>query len=153
MASPNITAKLLAELKSTSSDEVFKWPSDLELEEISFQDNQSKSKSSHKISSNQLKGLLAEALVCKYLKSKSWQLLFHREKMVHGEVDLVFENEKKVVFIEVKTLHNDWMSFERVSKKQIQRLKLNLLHYKTHKEKVFTIAFVSSQGQIKFVID
>ncbi len=58
-----------------------------------------------------------------------WQCLAHRKKLFFGEVDLILQKEEHILLIEVKSLHNEWMAFERIQHKQIQNLIRNKVVY------------------------
>ena len=81
---------------------------------------------------NQKKGLLAELHVKNYLISRGYECLFHRVKTPIAEIDLVFRKGQKIILIEVKCLDQSWRSFDRISKKQIQKLQNNCLYIQNH---------------------
>lgn len=49
------------------------------------------------------KGTAGEQLVAKWLRSQGWQLLHHRWHCRWGELDLIAQSAKELVFVEVKT--------------------------------------------------
>lgn len=63
------------------------------------------------------------------LQSQGWELQFQRLVTPIAEIDLIFQKGNEVRLIEVKTLDNPWRSFERISKKQIHKLKSNQLYF------------------------
>lgn len=68
-------------------------------------------------------------------------------------MDLVFQKDNLIHFVEVKTLHNVWMSFERIKPDQLQRLQRNRIHYsyKTKNKIDLKIVFVNPLGGIEII--
>ncbi len=105
--------------------------------------------------SNSERGLWAEKIVHDFLVVKKWILISERHKYKYGEIDFIFQRDQKIAIIEVKYLHNPWMSFERISNEQLQRLKNNFLNlrqtkFKSYEVKLF-LCFVDQYGKIEWV--
>lgn len=47
-------------------------------------------------------GVVAETLACNYMRMKGYRKLEQRYKTKYGEIDLIFEKDKMLVFCEVK---------------------------------------------------
>jgi Holliday junction resolvase-like predicted endonuclease len=104
--------------------------------------------------SNSERGLWAEAVVNHFLISKKWEIISERKKYKFGEIDLVVRRSNCVALIEVKYLHNAWMSFERIQQKQIERLQKNYLYlsngeFRNYKMQLVA-GFVCSSKKIKW---
>lgn len=80
-------------------------------------------------SKNLSKGETSEKIVKQYFLHQGFDFLFQRQKLKYAEVDLAFKKKNAIYFIEVKSLHNPWMSFERLGQKQRKRLLQNLVYY------------------------
>lgn len=63
------------------------------------------------------------------LQSRKWELQFQRFVTHIAEIDLIFQQGNEIRLIEVKTLDDPWRSFERISGRQIQKLKMNRLYF------------------------
>lgn len=105
--------------------------------------------------SNSERGLWAEKTVFDFLVRKKWVLISERQKYKYGEIDFIFQREQKVAIIEVKYLHNPWMSFQRLSNEQLLRLKNNFLNlrqtkFKSYDVKLF-LCFVDRNQRIEWV--
>ncbi len=124
-----------------------------------YQSTENHSAELKNLSPNQLshvqRGLWAENIVEKFLVQKKWHIISKRKKYKFGEIDLVVKREDRVTLIEVKYLHNEWMSFERIHRKQIDRLKRNYIfltngEFKNYKTQLMA-GFVSHSKTIKWV--
>lgn len=51
---------------------------------------------------NKIKGNIGELNVCKYLKSKKYKILETNFTLPYGEIDIIAQIKKTIVFIEVK---------------------------------------------------
>lgn len=105
--------------------------------------------------SNSERGLWAEKTVHEFLRAKNWVLVSERQKYKYGEIDFIFQRDQHVAIIEVKYLHNPWMSFQRISNEQLQRLKNNFLNlrqtkFKSNEVKLF-LCFVDRYRKIEWV--
>ncbi len=105
--------------------------------------------------SNSQRGLWAEKNVHDFLIAKKWILVSERQKYQYGEIDFIFQRDDQVAIIEVKYLHNPWMSFQRLSSGQLQRLRnnfFNLRHtkFKNYEVKLF-LCFVDCQKKIEWL--
>ena len=105
-----------------------------------------------KSSQSQLRGLDSELKVIVELSRRGWNLIQHRLKTPFGECDLLFQKEKEILMIEVKSvskLQKDFL-LNRLSWKQRQRLRN--IHFYLHEKKQTPIraglAFVDSLGKI-----
>ena len=102
--------------------------------------------------SNQERGLWAENTFIRLLESKKVQILQHRVRMPHGEVDVFACQGSRYFIFEVKYLDNEWRIFERVKLDQIRRLKLNWLYcQKKYGEVSAFIVYVDKNGCCRFV--
>jgi Holliday junction resolvase-like predicted endonuclease len=77
---------------------------------------------------NQRLGRNCEQKVIKHFTEKGWTLQFQRAKTSIAEVDLIFQRDRRICLVEVKSLDNPWRSFQRISHRQIQKLILNQIH-------------------------
>lgn len=105
--------------------------------------------------SNSERGRWAEDVVIDFIIFKKWKILSKRTKYKFGEIDLIAERDDQVALIEVKFLHQSWMSFERISKAQICRLQKNHMHlsateFKNKELKLF-LAFVDKNKKIEWI--
>ena len=75
------------------------------------------------------KGFNSEQKVITHLRNYGWELQFQRLITSIAEIDLIFQKGHEIHLIEVKTLSDPWRSFERISEKQIQKLKMNQLYF------------------------
>jgi Holliday junction resolvase-like predicted endonuclease len=105
--------------------------------------------------SNAERGLWAEKIVSDFLVQKKWHIISERKKYKFGEIDLVVKRWDRIALIEVKYLHNEWMSFERIQQKQIESLQKNYLYlsngeFKNYKTQLVA-GFVSQSKIIKWV--
>ncbi len=104
--------------------------------------------------SSQSIGYAAEQATKKYFTQLGYKFISERKKLKHGEVDLIFQKGLIVFFIEVKSLHNSWMSFERITKKQIHNLKMNCLYYQIQNRQLQfkpMLCWVSRDSQIEMI--
>ncbi len=105
--------------------------------------------------SNSERGLWAEKIVHDFLISKNWKLVSERTRYSFGEIDFIFQRNHQVAIIEVKYLHNSWMSFQRISNQQVLRLQNNFLNlkktrFRSSDVKLF-LCFVDRQEKIEWV--
>ncbi len=124
-----------------------------------YQSTENHSAELKNLSPNQLshvrRGLWAEKVVLDFLVQKKWKIISERKKYKFGEIDLVVKREDRVTLIEVKYLHNEWMSFERIHQKQINRLKRNYLflsngEFKNYKTQLM-VGLVNRSMTIKWI--
>ncbi len=88
------------------------------------------------------------------MQKRGWVLLFQRAKTKIGEIDLVFENDNKILLVEVKKLNNSWRAFERIDLRQQHKLQLNLIYFaKSYQTfRIFAqVCWVDQRGQVYFV--
>jgi Holliday junction resolvase-like predicted endonuclease len=98
-------------------------------------------------------GLLAEVQVIKLLMKNGWSLSFHRLKTRIAEIDLIFEKRNKILLVEVKTLNNPWRAGQRISQRQLDKLRMNrtvLSYYRGNKKIEALIAWVETNNVITF---
>lgn len=95
-----------------------------------------------KSTSNSSRGLWAEEVAKASFLQEKFQFLYQRKKLKFGEVDLIFSKSKVIYFIEVKMLHNPWMSFERLGHKQKQRIIKNSIFYQKLNPKYMVICLL-----------
>ena len=105
--------------------------------------------------SNSERGLWAEKIVHDFLISKKWKLVSERTRYSFGEIDFIFQRDRHVAIIEVKYLHSPWMSFQRISNDQVQRLRNNFLNlrktmFRSSDVKLF-LCFVDRHEKIEWV--
>ena len=81
--------------------------------------------------SNVSKGLFAEDLACKYLNEKGCRILDRNFHTQHGEVDIVFEEDGRLVFCEVKAkyLGGHGMPEEEFGRVKFERFNSAVLDY------------------------
>lgn len=107
-----------------------------------------------KSTSNSRRGLWAEEMAKTYFLKQRYSFLFQRKKLKYGEVDLIFSNVNHIYFIEVKMLHNPWMSFERLGCAQKKRILKNSLYYQKINPKyrvICLLCFVSPKNDIDII--
>ncbi len=63
------------------------------------------------------------------MQNEGWVLLFQRGQTEIAEIDLIMQKDEQIRLIEVKTLDSEWRSFQRISKRQIQKLLLNQIYF------------------------
>jgi Holliday junction resolvase-like predicted endonuclease len=98
-------------------------------------------------------GLIAELQVARLLKTKKWQLTFHRLKTRIAEIDLVFEKGNQILLVEVKTLNSPWRAGQRLSSVQLNKLKMNrsVMSYFSGKKNIEAlVAWVEKNNVITF---
>jgi Holliday junction resolvase-like predicted endonuclease len=82
-----------------------------------------------------------------------WSLSFHRLKTRIAEIDLIFEKRNKILLVEVKTLNNPWRAGQRISQRQLDKLRMNrtvLSYYRGNKKIEALIAWVETNNVITF---
>jgi Holliday junction resolvase-like predicted endonuclease len=104
---------------------------------------------------NSNRGLWAENVVCSFLISKNWSIISHRKKYKFGEIDLIVQRGQCIAIIEIKFLHNQWMSFERLNPVQHYKIRKNFVYlseslFHTQNVKLF-LCFVGRSGDIQWV--
>ena len=55
---------------------------------------------------NKIKGNFGENIVCKYLDKYGYDILERNFNCMQGEIDVIFKDEKEIVFAEIKTRTN-----------------------------------------------
>lgn len=88
------------------------------------------------------------------MQSRGWQLLFQRAKTSIAEIDLIFQNDRKILLVEVKKLNDAWRAFERIGDQQIQKLQSNLILFssKYPQFKLFAqLCWVDQKDKVYFV--
>lgn len=80
-----------------------------------------------------LSGLWGEELAAKYLRKKHYKIVASGYRTRFGEIDLIAENRKNLVFVEVKLRKNDdfAMAREFVDMKKRQRIRTAASQYLT----------------------
>jgi Holliday junction resolvase-like predicted endonuclease len=72
------------------------------------------------------------------MMNEGWQLIFQRARTSLGEIDLVFEKNNSVNFVEVKTLSDSWRAFQRIEQNQIHKLLQNQIYFsQIYPKKIF----------------
>ncbi|MEL7026826.1 MAG: YraN family protein [Pseudomonadota bacterium] len=67
-------------------------------------------------------GLAAEAQVSARYQKSGYRLLEERWRGAGAEIDLIFERDRQIVFVEVKKARNLERAAERLSQRQLRRL-------------------------------
>ena len=70
-------------------------------------------------------GFIAEGYVAQYLKSKKYIIIARNYRQKWGEIDIIAEKDKVLVFVEVKANKKEVAGFEpeqRVSQEKLRRL-------------------------------
>lgn len=78
-----------------------------------------------------------EELAVKYLKKNGYRVLVRNYEAPTGEIDIIADDQGKLVFVEVKTRTDDLfgMPEEAVNKKKQHKIKRTALHYMTRLKK------------------
>ena len=92
---------------------------------------------------SQSKGFYAEQQVIKLLTKNNWNLVFQRLKTRIAEIDLILEKPDKILLVEVKTLNDNWRAGQRLSPKQIEKLKANRVALSFYPKKIKVEAYVA----------
>lgn len=103
---------------------------------------------------NTSKGLSAESVAKQYFLREKFKFLFQRKKLKFGEIDLIFQKGKNIYLVEVKSLHDEWMAFERLGWKQKERLLKNLIYFQSQNRqfKVYCyLCFVKSDQSVSLI--
>jgi putative endonuclease len=80
-------------------------------------------------------GTLGERIGCQYLQQKGYRILERNYCNAHGrrlgEIDIVAEKEKKLIFVEVKTRIDPGTSLpeENVTREKLRKLERVAVHY------------------------
>jgi putative endonuclease len=71
---------------------------------------------------NKLTGNLGEALACEFLRKKDYEILERNYLIRGGEIDIIAQDDKFLVFVEVKTRysHDYGLPIESVTKSKIK---------------------------------
>ena len=109
------------------------------------------------IFSNITKGKKGENYVCKYLKKKRYKIIDINMRNKYSEIDIIAENKKFIVFVEVKSRTNPDSAFRPVYAVNLQKQKKIMLaakYYlttenKSAKQPRFDVAevFMNSDGK------
>lgn len=89
-----------------------------------------------------------------HFTQRGWKCIGHRKKLYFSEVDLILAKDDQILLIEVKSLHDEWMAFERVPHKQIQSLIKNKVLYQVANPKLKVecrVCFVSIDQMVEEV--
>lgn len=80
---------------------------------------------------NNLTGAWGEALAAEYLRKKRYRIVASGYRTRFGEIDLIVEDRKNLVFVEVKLRKNDHFAdaFEYVNKRKQDRLRVTASMY------------------------
>ena len=78
------------------------------------------------------RGLTSEERVVDFYRRRDFVLLRQRQRHKFAEIDLIFQKNKKLILVEVKTLADSEFVQWKVSQRQRQRLS-NAFHYYLHK--------------------
>ncbi len=83
------------------------------------------------MSGRQALGKMGEDIAVDYLEKQGYQILLRNYRCNFGEIDIIAQDKKELVFVEVKTRRNTnyGMPFESVTKVKQQRIRKVALHY------------------------
>lgn len=102
---------------------------------------------------NKDKGDEWELLVAEYYQKKGHTLLQHKYTIHWGELDLIFENDKLLTFVEVKVVDYIDDFFDYITPKKLWAIKRTmeryLLKYPTNKEYVLDVVFVKHNSIVE----
>lgn len=74
-------------------------------------------------------GNVGENAVCDYLKDKGFKILVRNYFVRGGEIDIIAENERFLIFVEVKTRKDYKSAVESVTPRKIRLIKNAALKY------------------------
>ena len=102
------------------------------------------------------RGKIGESYVCEYLENKGYQIICTNYHSRYGEIDIICENDKYIVFVEVKTRKNFSFSraIEAVNKsKRLKIIKTALIYLSEiniDKQPRFDVAevLINSHGEL-----
>lgn len=106
---------------------------------------------------NKIKGDLGEDLACDYLKRQKYKILERNYKNKIGEIDIIAQKKKEVVFVEVKYRSDDrfGMPSEAVGKNKQNKIRLVaeefLIRHKFESVRFDVIEILD--GEINHIID
>ena len=75
---------------------------------------------------NQKIARIGENIAFSYLKSKSYHILAKNLKFCEGEIDLIAQKDKLIVFVEVKTRTSQFFGYPEEAFNQTKRKRLEL---------------------------
>ena len=102
-------------------------------------------------------GLAAERIVEQDYERRGLPIVQRRWRGRGGEIDLIARNESGLVFVEVKKAHSFAKAAERLSVRQMDRIKISALDYLGAEplgqltELRFDVALVDHQGQVDII--
>ena len=81
-------------------------------------------------------GQIGEEIAKKYLENKGYKILEQNAKSKFGEIDIVAQHKKELIFIEVRTKIGDMYGTpeQSLTKKKLRKLKFNAISYVTKKD-------------------
>ena len=81
-------------------------------------------------------GQIGEEIAKKYLEQKGYKILEQNAKSKFGEIDLIAQDKKELVIVEVRTKIGDMYGTpeESLTKKKLHKLKLNAISYVARKK-------------------
>ena len=76
-------------------------------------------------------GQIGEEIAKRYLEDKGYKILEQNAKNKFGEIDIVAQHKKELVFVEVRTKIGDIYGRpeESLTKKKLRKLRLNAISY------------------------
>ena len=82
------------------------------------------------------RGKLGESYVCDYLKEKGYKIVATNFSSRYGEIDIIAQNQKFIVFVEVKTRVSNSLTggFERITKSKINKITKTIYCYLSKNE-------------------
>ena len=94
-----------------------------------------------------------ELLVAEYYQNKGHILLQHKYTIHGGELDLIFENDELLTFVEVKVVNQVDDIFDYITPKKLWTIKRTmeryLLKHPTNKEYVLDVVFVKNNSIVE----
>lgn len=98
------------------------------------------------------KGQLAEQLACNYLQQQGLRLIERNYYCRLGEIDLIMQHRKSLVFVEVRYRKNNLFggAVESITTKKQHKLQKTALHYmqqhQTRQSTRFDVVAITGQG-------
>ena len=105
-------------------------------------------------------GKLGEEVAINYLKNRGYKIITRNFRTRHGEIDVICEKDKSLIFIEVRTKWDlsSILPEESITKKKIERYKKLALEYlmnleKKYKDIKFEFIGIEFKNEVEFQIN